>query len=338
MNETLLLNVQKKELRYLSALSTVLDMDVAVEDLCRAILAIIPGAWQFCEITCARIAFADKDFTTENFNETSWKLTSHIFVHGLPYGSIDVCYREEKPPLDEGPFLMEERKLLDAFANRLGKTIEQRRVEEDLRQTKDYLENLLNYANAPVIVWDDDYRITIFNHAFERLTGLLACEVTGKPLQMLFPCESLSRIMELIGRAMTGERWETVDIPILCKDGAVRTVLWNSATIRDPRSGKSVATIAQGQDITERQKMEESLRESEFRFRLIAENVNDGFSIYDVDNTTHVYVNKIFSASGRSPKSRGGVSQQGSRLPRIPYDARRWPHPLAAPQKFSDQG
>ena len=48
------------------------------------------------------------------------------------------------------------------------------RVEErtsELRETRDYLDNLFNYANAPIIVWNPNYEITRFNHAFERLTG-----------------------------------------------------------------------------------------------------------------------------------------------------------------------
>lgn len=49
-------------------------------------------------------------------------------------------------------------------------------AEEKPRETSDYLENLLNYANAPIIVWDPEFRITQFNHAFERLTGYTAGE------------------------------------------------------------------------------------------------------------------------------------------------------------------
>jgi signal transduction histidine kinase len=58
-----------------------------------------------------------------------------------------------------------------------------RRAEEALRETRDYLENLFGYANAPIIVWDPGFRITRFNHAFERLTGFDAEKVIGEPLE-----------------------------------------------------------------------------------------------------------------------------------------------------------
>ena len=137
---------------------------------------------------------------------------------------------------------------------------ERKQAEEALRETKDYLENLIDYANAPIIVWDTSFRITRFNHAFERLTGLDTLEVQGKPLDILFPEESKEDSLKYIKRALSGERWEVVDIPILRTDGSIRTVLWNSANIYDKAS--VVATIAQGQDITERKLAEEGLRKA----------------------------------------------------------------------------
>ena len=64
---------------------------------------------------------------------------------------------------------------------------EHRQAEGALRETTDYLDNLFNYANAPIIVWDADTRFTRFNHAFEYLTGYTVGEVIGEKLQILFP-------------------------------------------------------------------------------------------------------------------------------------------------------
>ena len=137
---------------------------------------------------------------------------------------------------------------------------ERKRMEKELRETRDYLENLINYANAPIIVWDASFRITRLNHAFERLTGFRATEAIGEPLNNLFPESSREGSMDLIGRTLSGERWEAVEIPVLCTDGSVRTVLWSSANIYDKDGTTVVSTVAQGQDITERKKMEGALR------------------------------------------------------------------------------
>ncbi len=143
----------------------------------------------------------------------------------------------------------------------------QKAAEARLRETNEYLDNLINYANAPIIVWDPGFRITRFNNAFERLTGCTSDTVTGKPVSVLFPERTRERSMEYLHQAMAGERWETVEIPILRRDGSERVVLWNSATLYSEDGKTVIATIAQGQDITGRKAAEQALKESEERYR-----------------------------------------------------------------------
>ncbi|MEN6610647.1 MAG: PAS domain S-box protein, partial [Methanoregulaceae archaeon] len=133
---------------------------------------------------------------------------------------------------------------------------ERRKAESALRETSQYLENLINCANAPIIVWNPQFRITLFNHAFEYLTDRRAEEVIGKPLEILLPGNYQAEVMDLIRKTVAGERWESVEIPILQKTGKIRTVLWNSAPIYDFEGKNIVSIIAQGQDITERKGME----------------------------------------------------------------------------------
>lgn len=143
----------------------------------------------------------------------------------------------------------------------------------ELAQTHDYLEKLLTYANAPIVVWDPALRITRFNTAFERITGREASSVVGETLDILFPEEQKEEAMVQIQRATTGERWEAVEIPILHVDGTVRTVLWNSATVYEADGMTPLATIAQGHDITERKRAEEELRLREEQLRVITDSV-----------------------------------------------------------------
>jgi len=109
-------------------------------------------------------------------------------------------------------------------------------------------------------VWDRDQRITIFNTAFEQLTEYIAEEVVGQPLSMLFSEASRDESLTKIRQTLSGEYWESVEIPILRKDGESRIALWNSANIYDKDGKTLLATIAQGQDITERKSAEDNLR------------------------------------------------------------------------------
>jgi PAS domain S-box-containing protein len=136
---------------------------------------------------------------------------------------------------------------------------ERKRAEESLHETNAYLENLINYANAPIIVWDPHFRITRFNHAFELLSGRTEAEVLGRSLDFLFPPALRAQSMAQIRQTLRGERWEVVEILIQHRDGSQRVVLWNSATLFAPDGQTPLATIAQGQDITERKRAEDEL-------------------------------------------------------------------------------
>ncbi|MCX6689866.1 MAG: PAS domain S-box protein [Methanoregula sp.] len=146
---------------------------------------------------------------------------------------------------------------------------ERKLAEVALRETNEYLNNLFDYANAPIITWDPGFHITRFNHAFEHLTGRSHEEVLGKTLDLLFPDETRQASMVLIQKTFKGERWESVEIPILTKEGSVRTVLWNSANVLDA-DGRMVSTIAQGVDITDRKRAEDALRQVNKQLNLLS--------------------------------------------------------------------
>lgn len=135
---------------------------------------------------------------------------------------------------------------------------ESERITRELNQTKEYLENLITYANAPIIVWNKKLKIERFNRAFERLTGLKFNDVVNRKIDILFPEEKRNNYMQLIEATIEGERWETVEIEIQNMDGSIKNVLWNSANIYDDEKNL-IATIAQGSDITGRKLAEQEL-------------------------------------------------------------------------------
>lgn len=138
---------------------------------------------------------------------------------------------------------------------------EQYNIEEALRESNEYLEKLLNHANAPIMVWDTTLAITYFNHAFEQLSGYDAAEVISQKIDVLFLKDKINALLEQIDNAAGGKRPEAFEIEILRKDNEIRTVLWNFANIIG-RDGKAViATIAQGQDITGRKLAEQKIIE-----------------------------------------------------------------------------
>jgi len=198
---------------------------------------------------------------------------------------------------------------------------ERKQAEERLEETTNYLESLFNYANAPIIVWDRKFRITRFNHAFEHLTGWNAQDIIGKKLYILLPQESRKESLNKIESTSVGEYWKSVEIPILHKNGQVRPVLWNSANILDKDAMTIIATIAQGQEITEQKQAEETLKGSEKKFRELYEGSQDAYARIDMN-----YKIKEFNSS--FPKMLGYNEKELSGKNYLIFaSAKKW-HPI----------
>jgi two-component system sensor kinase FixL len=172
--------------------------------------------------------------------------------------------------------------------------VQRKKAEQELRAMSQYLENLFNCANAPIIVWNPQFKIMRFNQAFEALTGRSAHDVIGKSIKILFPTDKVDSSMEFIKGTTEGKRWETVEINILHLNGEVRTVLWNSATLFDLDGKTPVATIAQGQDVTERKLAEQALQASESKYRTLLENIPQRIFLKD-RNSVYLSCNQNYA-------------------------------------------
>ena len=116
---------------------------ISFEDSIQEIVALIPSSWQYPEAACARAILENREFKTNKFKETHWMQTSAIIVRGERIGTLDLCYLEEKPERDEGPFLKEERSLLDTVAERLGEIAKRKWTEKTLQQSYDKLQKAM---------------------------------------------------------------------------------------------------------------------------------------------------------------------------------------------------
>ena len=202
---------------------------------------------------------------------------------------------------DQAYFTDDELDLMRAVTDLVATAMARKKIEDTLRGTSQYLENLIDYANAPIIVWDRGLNIIRFNHAFEFLTGMAAAKVIGKPLDILFPEQSRRESMELIQKTGSGERWESVEIPIRHVSGATKIVLWNSANIHDADGVTISSTIAQGQDITERKIAEETATNTASLLNAALDSTADGILVVDTDGKITSY-NKTFCAIWNIPE------------------------------------
>ncbi len=123
-----------KELNCLYGISRLVDCHGnSLESILGGIAELVSQSWQFPEICCAKLTLHNNEYTTQNYRRTVWRLSSEIRVDSEPAGILEVCYLREMAEADEGPFLREERKLIDAVAERAGKIAERIQAQRELR-------------------------------------------------------------------------------------------------------------------------------------------------------------------------------------------------------------
>jgi two-component system, NarL family, sensor kinase len=108
--------------------------DLALDEILSGVCGIVARAWQYPEIASVKLTVGGRGFATPAARRPVAKQTSPVRVHEEVVGHIEIGYGGKCPPCDEGPFLREERHLLNAVADHLGRIIEARENEERLRQ------------------------------------------------------------------------------------------------------------------------------------------------------------------------------------------------------------
>lgn len=130
-----------KELEAINTTNAILKEEKPIPEMLQRIVSILPDAWQFPEDTVARISFGGRTFlSSSKFRETQWVQRKNFETIDNREGSIEVYYTQEHPTLDEGPFMIEERHLINNIANlisghlntRIGKDLlKKAQVKED---------------------------------------------------------------------------------------------------------------------------------------------------------------------------------------------------------------
>ncbi|MHC4217345.1 MAG: PEP/pyruvate-binding domain-containing protein [Planctomycetota bacterium] len=103
--------------------------DVPLDDAYRQLIEALPPGWQYPAECQAVLVVAGRRLAPDDFVETPWCQRADICVEGDPIGEVTVYYTEEKPEESEGPFLIEERRLINAIAERIGFFVMQRRLQ-----------------------------------------------------------------------------------------------------------------------------------------------------------------------------------------------------------------
>jgi signal transduction histidine kinase len=115
------------------------EPDLSIDDILIKIVKLLPRAWQYPEIAECRIILYGQEFTTSGFSESMQKQTADLIIKGSRCGMVEVVYTEKMADLYEGPFLKEERNLIDTVARLIVQVIERKQAEDEKSRLHDQL-------------------------------------------------------------------------------------------------------------------------------------------------------------------------------------------------------
>jgi PAS domain S-box-containing protein len=170
---------------------------------------------------------------------------------------------------------------------------ERKHAERLLRKERDRAQKYLDVAGVMLVAIDTEQRVGLINKKGCEILGYNEDEIVAKNwFDNFLPKRIKEEVKGVFNKLLCGE----TDAPeyyenlILTKNGDQRLIAWHNTVLRDDK-GKVIAALGSGEDITERRRAEEALRESEEKYRGLVENSPNLVAIYQ--EGTLKYVNQI---------------------------------------------
>ncbi|MGK7371615.1 MAG: PAS domain-containing sensor histidine kinase, partial [Candidatus Halalkalibacterium sp. M3_1C_030] len=306
------LKERTKEKTCLYSIGSLNELYDDVEKILEEAVHIIPKGWQYPEIAEAAVEYDGKVYTTPDFEHTRWGLITESHNFKSKSVAIKVVYREERPSKDEGPFIKEERELINAIADTLASEIERIESRKKLEESEKRWEQLVQKNPGLVQLIDDD-EIVFINPAGAELYGVdNVDELIGKSWTDFVRTEEDK--VESVRRRISEAKKGKVNPPQIYKawtaDDTERYVELQSVPVQ--YKGKTVLMTV-GQEVTDRVKFERqlknSLKEKEILLQEIHHRVKNNLAVISGllqiqrFNSEDEKVNKILSNSEMRIKS-----------------------------------
>jgi two-component system sensor histidine kinase/response regulator len=175
---------------------------------------------------------------------------------------------------------------LGGFRRRLARTIRRRDEQK--------FQSLVESTPDPLLILGRDGLILLANRRTESMFGYSREQLFAQHLGILFPEGTTSNL----------EEWSAagrIETEVRCKQGKTVPVEVGFSAVADTGGRLICAAI---RDLTERKQAEEALRQSEEKFRQMAENVQQVFWMMNADASAILYINPAYETIwGRSCES-----------------------------------
>lgn len=281
------LNERIKEQRCLYAVFNVSEnLQRSLPEILQSVVEQIPAGWQFPEIASARIEWQGQLYATQNDASGVAIQAAPIRLFKQSLGFVSVSYHQNTPHEAEGPFLQEERVLIDAIAERLSSVVERHHQSEEANRRKQIYETIVGLADAAITLIDsetlgfvefNDAACYYLGYSREEFSRLSLPDIQGE-----YDADAL-RAMVLEFADQEGKHFSTLS---RCKDGSLRNVNVNLklVSIQDKDYLSLIWT-----DITDLLQMQTQLQRERQRLQDIIDNTRCGTWEWDLQSGAAVF-------------------------------------------------
>lgn len=183
-------------------------------------------------------------------------VSAPLVSNGQLFGAINMEYPEGL----EADVVHDERVLFQ-LANQVSVAVRNAKLIDELTFVRKYLEELLEKANALILVANRDKQVVVFNRALSALTGFRKEEVLGRDLFSFIPEDEHLRLAPVFAAALRGESVSNFETRLLTRDGEVRVAFATSSALTP--QGEVEGVIAIGQDVTVLKELEKRIIHAE---------------------------------------------------------------------------
>jgi two-component system sensor histidine kinase/response regulator len=224
------------------------DLSAGIENILAAVATRVGEGWQYSEIAETSIAYGGKTYASPGFRETPWIQTAEALTSDGSPVQIRVVYLEERPAEDEGPFLAEERNLINAITHRLADFIDRKRIAGEIKDRERLLTTMFTQLSDSVVVLDGRTGSFLdFNTAAHQGLGYTREEFAKLSVPQIQADLDEEEISTRMRKLSEGEHLDFASRH-LCKDGSLREV---HMTLRPLQIGELPIITAIWRDVTE---------------------------------------------------------------------------------------
>lgn len=191
------------------------------------------------------------------FDGSARALAVPLVASGQLFGALNIEY----PPGLTADLLSDERILIQ-LANQVAVAVRNAKLIDELTFMRKYLEELLENANALILVANREGRVVVFNGALVRLTGLAKSEVLGHDVAQLVPEGERLKLLKILDAALRGEAIAGQELFLSTSEGReMRVAFATSAALS--QSGEVEGVIFIGHDLTRTRELERRIIQAE---------------------------------------------------------------------------